>query len=289
MARYKESAKFLKSIVNRNQTILSQLGLKEAPDEHLRIHIAKSLGVPLAAKNLGTRCVCNREVKFNETEMGIAHMNSCNKLCNAGGSRIHGHNMFALSLTQAIKKAGLPVRNENELEWRTLIVWDPKENKWKEERRRNDLAYMAPNGVICEGDVTTPSATAPSYVKSVAKNGLKVLADRASKLKEAKHGGHTINRGRKFLPIVISDKGEIISKTQWLNDLSEYAMSALPTLYQHDKAFSTALRTLFYHRAATRSYMIYRNAILLLYAQRKVSIAAPVAQSNPNPGAGEQG
>ena len=148
---------------------------------------------------------------------------------------------------------------------------------------------MAPNGVICEGDVTTPSATAPSYAKSVAKNGLKVLADRASKLKEAKHGGHTNNRGRKFLPIVISDKGEIISKSQWLNDLSEYAMSALPTLYQHDKAFSTALQTLFYHRAATRSYMIYRNAIQLLYVQRRVSIAAPVAQINPNPGAREQG
>ena len=113
---------------------------------------------------------------------------------------------------------GLPVRDENELEWRTIEVWDSKENKWKDEKRRNDLAYMAPNAELCEVDVTTPSATAASYAKSVAKNGLRAGLR------------HTNDRGRKFLPIVISDKGEIISKTQWLNDLSEYAMSALPTL-----------------------------------------------------------
>ena len=47
--------------------------------------------------------------------------------------------MFALSFTltpQAIKSTGLPVRDENELEWRNLSVWDEKEKKWKDEKRR---------------------------------------------------------------------------------------------------------------------------------------------------------
>ena len=124
--------------------------------------------------------------------------------------------------------------------------------------RVTDGVLQAEDGTICEIDVTIANTESKSYRNVVARKGPTAILNLKEQAKITKHREAVEQDGRCFIPIVLTQFGQLIDPdAEWLEQAAVRAHSVMPSLYPFPSVFKHALQTACYEICASRAHNIY--------------------------------